>query len=170
MQKNKVKIFTFLIIFFFVISEITVSAGEKIVSFSLKTLKNDVVSIDKLLEKGPVLLNFWALWCNPCKEELQEFKRLKDESPFNEISVVFINTDGPRSFARVRSYISIHKFPFLFCVDPNQEILHLMNSWSIPFSILINKKREIVFRHSGYLSGDVKVMQKEINEYLEDKK
>ena len=167
---NKVKIYTFLIIFLLIISEITVSTGAKIVSFSLKTMKNDIVSIDKLLEKGPVLLNFWALWCNPCKEELQEFKRLKDEYPLNEISIVFINIDSPRSLARVRSYISIHKFPFLFYSDPNQEILHLMNSWSIPFSVLLNKKREIVFRHSGYLSGDVKVMQKEINEYLEDKK
>jgi len=148
----------------------SVNAGEKSFQFSLKTLKNEIILIDSLINKAPVLITFWALWCNPCKEELQALNRLKDEYPFNQISIVAVNQDRPRSLARVRSYISTHRFPFIFCIDPNQDLLHLFNSWAIPFTVLISKEREIILRHTGYLSGDEKFLQKEIELHLQNKK
>ena len=148
----------------------SVNAGEKSVPFSLKTLKNKIIPIDSMTNKAPVLITFWALWCSSCKEELQALNRLKNEYPFNQISIVAVNQDSPRSLARVRSYVSTHRFPFIFCIDPNQELLHLLNSWAIPFTVLISKEREIVLRHIGYLSGDEKFLQKEVELYLQNRK
>lgn len=165
----KLKTYTILIVIL-VNFYTSVNAGEKSVQFSLKTLKNEIIPIDSLVNEAPVLVTFWALWCNPCKEELQALNRLKDEYPFNQILIVAVNQDRPRSLARVRSYISTHRFSFVFCIDPNQELLHLLNSWAIPFTVLISKEREIVLRHTGYLSGDEKFLQKEIELHLQNKK
>ena len=49
-------------------------------------------------------------------------------------------------------------------------IFFLLNSWAIPFTVLISKEREIVLRHTGYLSGDEKFLQKEIEFHLQNKK
>ena len=166
----KIWISIFLLIIFLLLFNTSVNSGEKTIPFSLKTFKNEVVPIDTLLQKGPVLITFWAMWCKNCKEELQALKRIKSEYPFNKISIVAVNIDTPRNLARARSYVATHRFNFLFCVDPNQKLLKLFNAWAIPFSILVGKEREIVFKHTAFVSGDERKIQKKIKEYLQGEK
>ena len=160
----KVKI---IIIFIIIFNPILVAnSAQKTIPFNLRTVKNKIVPIDSLLQNGPVLITFWALWCKPCKEKLQALKRLKDEYPFKEITIVAVNEDTPRSFSKVINYVTSHKLPFLFCLDPNQKLLHQFNAWGIPFTVFLNKKREIVIKHLGYVPGDEKNLQKKIEKYL----
>jgi thiol-disulfide isomerase/thioredoxin len=163
-----VKIITFFIVFIHSITLVT--AGEKTIPFSIKTLNNEIVHIDSLLQKKPVLITFWALWCKPCKEELQGLKRMNNENPFDKVTIVSVNLDTPRSIARVKSYVATHKFPFIFCTDPNQELLRHFNGVGIPFTVFIDKSREIVFKQAGYVSGDEILLKDKLKRYLEDKK
>lgn len=158
----------FIIIGFIAVSlnVVDVTYAEKTIQFNLTTTNNEIVSVDSLLQKGPVLITFWALWCKNCKEELQAIKKINTEYPFNEIMVVLVNEDSPRSMINVRNYITTNDLPFLSCMDPNQKLLHQFNVWSIPCTILLNGDREIILKQLGYIPGDEKKLQIRIIEYL----
>jgi len=142
-------------------------AGVKTSPFTFKTLDNEIVHIDSLLQKGPVLFTFWALWCKPCKEEMHAINRVRDQHPFDKITVVSVNLDTPRSMARVKSYVSTLDFPFVFCKDPSQDLLRRFTGVGIPYTVFITENREIELKHSGYVPGDEKTLQKEISRYVD---
>ena len=141
-------------------------ARSNITPFTFKTLENEIVHIDSLLQKGPVLIVFWAMWCKPCKEELHALSKAASEYPFDSITIIPVNNDTPRSLNRVKSYVKAHQVPFICCTDPGREILRIFNATGIPFTAIIGENREVVLKHSGYVPGDLDEYKKRIEYYL----
>ena len=124
------------------------------INFSISTIKNKKTELDKLYSKGPVLVSFWALWCEPCKEEMrhlnQIYKRYKDRG----FTILGINQDSPKSVSKVRAYVASHNIDFPIALDPDFQYLQKMNGQSIPYSILFDTSGNIVYKNVGYLPGD----------------
>ena len=59
--------------FIFFILAFSLLAQEKI-NFSVTTVDNKQVELSELYSKGPLLVSFWALWCEPCKVEMKVLK------------------------------------------------------------------------------------------------
>jgi len=70
-------------------------AGRKAPNFKLKNLDGKYISLDSLLKRGPVILDFWATWCTYCDEELDLLNELQKEFQ-NLVTVVAISIDNPR--------------------------------------------------------------------------
>ena len=69
--------------------------------------------------------------------------------------VLMMNTDTPRSFGKVKSYINSLDYQFNVGLDPNKVIIaKKLNGLVMPTLILIDKGGEIIWRHQGYLPGD----------------
>lgn len=66
--------------------------GKPATVFTLKDMKGKVVSLSDLKGK-PVLLNFWATWCGPCKVEMPWFQELQQKYGAQGLQVVGINQD-----------------------------------------------------------------------------
>ena len=124
------------------------------INFSISTINNKKTELDKLYSKGPVLVSFWALWCEPCKEEMrhlnQIYKRYKDRG----FTILGINQDSPKSVSKVRAYVASHNIDFPIALDPDFQYLQKMNGQSIPYSILFDTSGNIVYKNVGYLPGD----------------
>ncbi|MBS4028566.1 MAG: TlpA family protein disulfide reductase [Ignavibacteriales bacterium] len=139
----------------------TLSAQEKI-DFSVTTLSDEEIQLSQLYAKGPTLVTFWALWCEPCKSEMRSLQSLFEKYSEQGFSLLTINEDSPKSAAKVSSYIASQNYSFPVVLDPNGELLQLVNGQSVPFAILFDTGGKIVHQRIGYLHGDEKELEKEI--------
>ena len=135
----------------------------KIPNLDLKLLNGKKTSVYRLLESGPLLIDFWATWCKPCKIVMQHLNEYHNEYLEKGFKVVMINQDTPRSLGKVKSYINSKNYDFLVSIDPNQQIAKKLNGQIMPNLILINQDGTIQWRHQGYMPGE----EIEIKEQIE---
>jgi thiol-disulfide isomerase/thioredoxin len=147
------------------ISSFSILAQSKI-EFSGETLENKKIVLTEVLKSGPALVNFWALWCKPCRSEMKHLDSIYSKYSNKGFTIIGINQDSPRSLAKVKSFVSSHKIDFPIITDPNQEIFQQFNGQSIPLNILFNKNGEAVYTHVGYLPGDEIELENEIKSLL----
>lgn len=136
------------------------------IEFSGETINNEEIKFSEALLKGPVLVNFWALWCKPCRAEIRHLQLFHEKYSEKGLTVLGINQDSPRSIAKVKSFASSHGLEFPVITDPNNEIFQQFNGQSIPLNLLYNSKGELVYSHVGYLPGDEIELENEIKKVL----
>ena len=132
----------------------------------LKKINGKTVKLSSYLSKGPVLINFWATWCAPCKKEMIHLDTLPKKYSNQGLSILAISTDSQKSLSKVRSFIRTKRYSFDVMLDPNQQISKKMNARIMPTDILIGKDGSILWRHNGYLPGDEKYIEAEIRSAL----
>ncbi|HEY3875752.1 MAG TPA: TlpA disulfide reductase family protein [Candidatus Kapabacteria bacterium] len=136
--------------------------------FTVKTVKGDEVSFKDFLGKGPLLVNFWALWCEPCKQEMKAFKVLSDKFKAEGVSMVAVNTDQVRSVAKVRAWVTTQRLDFPVLLDPDGDIARdIFSMESLPYSLILMPDGTVYKKHIGYTAGDEKETEKEIVELID---
>jgi thiol-disulfide isomerase/thioredoxin len=129
----------------------------------LKRIDGNKVNLKHYLDKGPVLVNFWATWCGPCKKEMIHLDRLSRTYRKNNLSILSISIDTQRSLSEVKRYVRSKKYDFEVFVDPNQQIFKKLNGNIMPTNVLIDKSGKVVWMHYGYMPGDEEIMEKQIS-------
>jgi len=145
----------------------TPAFGQVGVNVRFQHIDGREVSLSEYLHKGPVYMAFWALWCQPCIQELKALKALINENRDKQFTILAINQDSPRSVAKVRAFVSAQGYPFPVILDPNQRIFQSYNGQNLPFSVLLNRSGKIVSLRTGYLTGDEDEIAEEIFKLLE---
>ena len=141
-------------------------AQNRVPNIKLKKLNGKSVMLYNYLKEGPVLINFWATWCSPCKKEMVYLDQFEKEYKDKGFSILSVSTDSQKSLSQVRSYIRSKKYTFTVFQDPNSQTFKKLNGNIMPTNILINKDGKILWRHYGYLPGDEIDMEKEIRSAL----
>jgi cytochrome c biogenesis protein CcmG/thiol:disulfide interchange protein DsbE len=141
-------------------------AQNRVPNIKLKKLNGKSVMLYNYLKEGPVLINFWATWCSPCKKEMVYLDQFQKEYKDKGFSILAVSTDSQKSLSQVRSYIRSKKYTFPVFQDPNSQTFKKLNGNIMPTNILINKDGKILWRHYGYLPGDEIDMEKEIRSAL----
>ena len=135
-------------------------------NFSLKKINGRSVKIGEYLKDGPVLINFWATWCAPCKKEMVFLDEFEKEYKKEGFSVLSVSIDNQKSLSQVRSYVRVNNYSFDVFLDPNMQVFKKMNGNLMPTNILLDQKGNIIWRHYGYLPGDEKNMNLQIRSAL----
>ncbi|MBI2427320.1 MAG: TlpA family protein disulfide reductase [Ignavibacteriales bacterium] len=149
-------------LFFFV----TLLSGQDYRTLAVETIGGEEISIEELTARGPVLINFWALWCEPCKIEMKQLQSLFEKYRERHFSIVAVNQDNQKSVAKVASYVSSQQFTFYVALDPGGEIAQQFNLQNIPLSILLDRNGKVAYKALGYKPGDEKKLEEAILETL----
>ena len=142
------------------------SSISKIPNIDLKLLNGKKTNIYKLLESGPLLMDFWATWCKPCKQVMTHLNRFHNDYKDQGFQVLMINQDTPRSLGKVKAYINSKDYDFLVSIDPNQQIAKKLNGQIMPNLLLIKRDGTIQWRHQGYMPGEEEEIKEKIEELL----
>lgn len=104
----------------------------------------------------PVVLNFWASWCPPCKKEMPGFNEVSKKYSGDKIAILMINlTDGQReSMSQAKNFISENNYKMKVLFDNNMEAANKYNITAIPRTIFIDKDGYITQDYSGTISED----------------
>ena len=158
----------------FLITSLLFSLGEtnerrsKAPDFTAEDLDGTKIELKTLLLDGPVLISFWATHCKPCIKELSELQKIYPDYKKKGFEILAVDVDGPRSVSAVKPKVKGLKWEFPVLLDTNKDIYRKYQVLGIPHTVLIDQKGEIRYAHTTYRSGDEKVIQKKIDELLEE--
>ena len=90
-------------------------------------------------ENKLLILNFWATWCEPCKEEMPSLENLQNNTNFKNLKILPINIgqEDKNSIKNFFSEVNIKTFEIFY--DSDVKLAKKFSLRGIPTSILINK-------------------------------
>jgi len=136
-----------------------VSAANRAPEFTLPDVAGNDVRLEGLLERGPVIVDFWATWCKPCIKAFPGLQRIFDNYRDCGLSVVTVSIDGPRTTSRVASLIKSKGYTFGVLLDQSQKVARKFHVSSVPRTFLIDANGEIVLSLTGYRPGNEKQLE-----------
>ena len=156
---------TLIIIFQFLNGENT-DSGSTIPNLKVRLLNGTSTTLHQLSQDGPLLIDFWATWCVPCKKVMKYLNQYHEKYADDNFKVLMINTDTPRSLGKVRGFIKSQDYSFNVGMDPNKVLSKKLNGMIMPTLILVDKGGIIKWRHQGYVAGEELEIEKQIKQVL----
>ena len=99
-----------------------------------------------------VLINFWATWCAPCRDEMPSIQQLKQKLAGKPFTVLAVNLDEPES--RVRKFLSEMKVDFTVLLDPERKVARAWDARILPASFVIGPDGRIRYSLVGEINWD----------------
>lgn len=139
--------------------------GQPAPDFALRALDGPTLRLREL--RGQVvLLNFWATWCAPCREEMPQLTRLHTKYRAAGLTVVGVNVDDDsRNTADVARKLGVN-FPVL--LDSEKQVSKLYALASMPSTVLIDRDGQVRHVHKGYREGFAELYEQQIRSLLKD--
>ena len=134
------------------------NAAETAPDFTMTNASGEEVKLSDFFDK-PVVLNFWASWCGPCKSEMPHFEDAYQKYG-EDINFVIVNlTDGARETVETASdFIEEQGYTFPLYFDTNTEGAVTYGTYSIPVTYFIGADGVPVAQANGAL--DAATLQK----------
>lgn len=101
-----------------------------------------------------VLLNTWATWCTPCRQEMPGFEALYRKYRQRGLTVVGVNVDEGRADASVERYVEALGLSFPILRDPQNRFSKRFRVLGVPETFLINRAGRIVHHWRGLMAAD----------------
>ena len=89
-----------------------------------------------------VLLNFWATWCAPCREEMPELETLTRELGPRGLAVVGVNFK--ESKRQVEAFIQEHKLTFPMLLDSEGQVAERYQVFALPVTFVVDRRGMVV--------------------------
>ncbi len=120
-----------------------VGPGERLPDFALARLDQEGDLTDEDLRGSPVVINFWASWCVPCREEARLLQETYQD--YADEGVVFLGVNIKDSVVDARSFIDEYAMTYPVVSDPDEDLARALGVHGIPETFFID--------HEGVLVG-----------------
>ncbi len=124
--------------------------GDRAPSYSADSLRGERVALDEL-RGDVVLLNAWATWCGPCREEMPYLQELSRDYSKRGLRVVGVNVDRSADEGAIESFLAEVGVTFPTVLDPADRFARTFVTSGVPESLLIDSDGTIMHRWKGPL-------------------
>ncbi|AWV89600.1 TlpA family protein disulfide reductase [Bradymonas sediminis] len=116
----------------------------------------EMLAVQDFRGEKTVLLDFWATWCPPCREQMPIVQKLEDDPELSDsLQIISVNVDnaGPGREAKVARYLEQNKYTFSVVLD-NGQGMNAYNVSHLPTLVLVSPDGKITFTDSGVHTED----------------
>jgi peroxiredoxin len=133
--------------------------------FTLRTLDGQKLRLGE--QRGRVVLvNFWATWCGPCRQEMPHLNKLYEKYKSSGFVLLGVNVDDDTAQAAgVATRLGV-TFPVL--PDADKRVSRQYDLSAMPSTVLIDRDGKVRYLHRGYQSGYENTYDKQIRELLKE--
>jgi cytochrome c biogenesis protein CcmG/thiol:disulfide interchange protein DsbE len=112
--------------------------GNSAPNFELQSLDGKTVSLGGLRGQ-PVMLNFWATWCGPCRIEMPFIQEVFNDPDWKEHGLVILAVNAGESASAARKFMESNNLSFKVLLDAEKEVMMMYNISGIPTTYFIDK-------------------------------
>lgn len=147
------------------------SALAQLPSVVIRDIDGKAVKTDTLSNNGkPFIIDFFATWCKPCNRELSAIADVYEEwQEETGVEVIAVSIDQAQNINKVKPLVNNHGWPYKVLLDPNSEFKHALGVQMIPYTIIVDGKGNIAYKHNGYTDGAEDELIEKVRELLKGK-
>jgi len=124
---------------------------DQLIPFKIRTLDGKDLSLDGL--KGrPIVINFWASWCGPCRLEASSIEN--NYLAFRDKGVEFVGVAIQDNPSDARAFVKEFKWTFSVGLDESGDIADKYKLYGVPKTVVAGKDGKLVFTHTGAVSTE----------------
>jgi peroxiredoxin len=145
-----------------------VEIGVEAPSYAARDLRGDSVSL-ALLRGKPVLLNVWATWCLPCKEEIPFLESLHGKHAAQGLQIVGVSVDARGDEAKIMEFANDFRMTYPIWRDPDERVNSRFLAIGVPSTYLIDRDGVLRWKHLGTLRPTTPGFVAALDEVLREK-
>lgn len=132
----------------------SVGLGKPAPDFTLNTLDGNPLTLSNLKGKK-VILNFWATWCPPCKDEMPHFQEYYEKyAEEDNVEIVAVNYTLNDKMASVENFVKSYDLTFPVLLMEEEDVRETYKVYTLPSTFFINSKGVIEKQVLGPLDLD----------------
>lgn len=124
-----------------------VMKGYEFTTFNAMTLDGQRFQLGH--QGYPMVVNFWATWCPPCRGEMPEFQKFSQRNPDVELYLVSLREDA----GTIRNYLRENQLNLNPVIDPTGKGAEYYRVTAIPTTVVVNAEGMIIFRKVGPITA-----------------
>ena len=122
--------------------------GRPVPEYRAVTLSGDSVSLADA--RGRVLLlNVWATWCHPCREEIPVLQALHERYASRGLQLVGVSVDARGEEDTIREFATDFRMTYPLWLDPDERVQSAFFAIGVPATFLIDRAGILRWRHIG---------------------
>lgn len=126
------------------------AVGQKAADFTLRASSGQNIKLSE--QRGKVvMINFWATWCAPCREEMPHLNKLHEQYRKAGFVLLGVNVDDKAAAAEAMARELKIVFPVLF--DTDKQVSRRYDVDAMPSTLLIDRDGKVRYIFRGYRSG-----------------
>ena len=122
--------------------------GDAAPRYAAMGMSGEFVSLDQLKGRA-VLLNVWATWCVPCREEMPALQRTHEAFADSGLTVLGISVDAAGADEDITRFAKEHHIGFPLAKDPNRLVARIFRTIGVPETFLLDREGNIAGRWIG---------------------
>lgn len=139
--------------------------GKEVPAYAAPDLDGDTVALADM-RGDVVLLNVWATWCPPCREEMPGLEALHRDLSERGLRVVGVSIDTRGADAAVREFLAEHDITFEILRDADDRITRTFRMNGVPQTFLIDRRGRLIQQWIGRIDATAPAIREPVERAL----
>lgn len=131
--------------------------------FTLINRDGETVQLADLKGKV-VMINFWASWCGPCRQEMPFLDEMYKD--FHRAGFVLLGVNLDQNTAAAEKFLADVPVTFPVLMDPKGDVAKLYNNRAMPSSFFVDREGQLAYLHMGYRPGEEEKYRQTVRKLL----